>query len=298
MTSYVLDIAGIKISICHPGFIEIRENNPAYDSFFKRQNSGKEMADVLVALEYGRIPDTKGMTMIFDSDQSWSIYKDHNNYCLKLYTSSPERPILEAIMNSNFTDMYVYCGDEFISMNNGQEVFINPIRYPLDQLLLTYVLSRDQGAILHAAGNTINDKGFLFIGRPGQGKHALSELILESDLAKPLSDNRIVVRKIGRDFEVFGTPWPGEAAVAENKSCRLNGMFFLDHGSVNSIKKVTPKETIEKLKQTTSIPWYDEKLKKDILYFCKDLSMRIPAYEFYCTSDDNAVEYLEAFLSS
>jgi hypothetical protein len=298
MTSYTLEIAGIRFSILHPGSIEIRENDPAYRSFFKRNKGTAEKADVHIELEYGRISVIEGMIKIFDSEQSWSMYKDINNYCLKLHASNPDRPVLEAVMNRNCTDIHVFCGEEFIFVNNGREMFINPIRYPLDQLLLMYVLSHSRGAIVHAAGHAMNDKGFIFIGRSGAVKSTVSKLFSKKNRLQPLSDDRIIIRSIGNAFMAFGTPWPGEAGIAENKSCSLHGMFFLDHGNKNSIKQITPKETMDKMIPVTSIPWYDEEPMTDILRFCEDLVMHIPAYEFHFTPDDKAMEYFQAFVSS
>ena len=161
-----------------------------------------------------------------------------------------------------------------------------------------YLLSQKQGAIVHAAGMSMHGKGYIFPGRSGAGKSTVSRLLLSCETATMLSDDRIIIRKSDNAFRAFGTPWPGDAGIAENRSSELNGIFFIHHDSENSIKKLPPSEALRRLMPVTSIPWYDEKPMSDILQFCEDLVYAIPAYELFFRPDSSVADFMEKFLLS
>jgi hypothetical protein len=171
----------------------------------------------------------------------------------------------------------------------------NPVCYPLDQLLLMYVLARNGGAILHAAGINHNNRGYIFPGRSGAGKSTIMRQCARSNDFKGLSDDRIIVRKMDGNFKAFGTPWPGEACVAVNKSAPLSGIFFISHGSRNKIQDLGRREAFERLLPVTSIPWYDREITEKLLSFCEDLVSHVPAYELHFKPDTEVVGVLEKF---
>jgi hypothetical protein len=161
-----------------------------------------------------------------------------------------------------------------------------------------YILSQRQGCLVHAAGFGIHGRGCVFPGRSGAGKSTLSRQFFDVPGIVLLSDDRIIIRKIDKVFRAFGTPWPGDAGIAENSSLPLSGIFFICHGDKNLLKEVKPKEAVERLMPVTSIPWYDEKIMSDILSFCEDMVMNIPAYELCFRPDKEVVDFLEKFVSA
>ncbi len=166
----------------------------------------------------------------------------------------------------------IHCGKELVKEIGGREAVMNPVRYPVDQLLLMYVLARREGAIFHAAAVNVNGKGYIFPGRSGAGKStAARNFALKGH--EVLSDDRIIVRKINGEFRVFGTPWAGEAGMAENKDFPLGGICFVHQDSENMLREVTPAEAVEKLMPVTSIPRYDRLTTADILALCEDMAI-------------------------
>jgi serine kinase of HPr protein (carbohydrate metabolism regulator) len=161
-----------------------------------------------------------------------------------------------------------------------------------------YILSQEQGLLVHAAGISMHDKGYIFPGRSGAGKSTLARLLASRDTASTLSDDRIIIRKRDNAFKAYGTPWPGEAGIAENVSDQLHGIFFIHHAGENRIKEVSSREALNRLLPVASIPWYDEKPMSDILKTCEDLVCTIPAYELHFTPDSSVADFLEKFLAS
>jgi hypothetical protein len=241
-----MEIGGLHFAISGNIANVLQEPNPVYGSFSGKVNSllGGRPADIRIRLQLGGMPGTENLEKLFDSGQSWSMFRDGAGYCLSLRPPAFKQPIWLARMNRDFTEATVYCSEKLVSWRNGSPELSNPVSYPLDQILLMYILARRQGALLHAAGIDINGRGYIFPGKSGAGKSTITRQFAALGDKGLLSDDRIVARKIDDDFKAYGTPWPGDAGIACNKSMPLAGIFFINHGSANGIKEITPQEAL------------------------------------------------------
>jgi hypothetical protein len=289
------EIAGFDFSIsCRNAAID-QDSDPAYASFREARNDPSAIM-IDICLELGSMPKTERLPRLFDSGESWFICKDDNHYFLALsHPASREKPIWVALFESSFKKTTVYCSERLVKKKGKGLVVSNPFHYPLDQLLLMYVLARKKGAILHAAGMVVNEKGYLFLGRSGAGKSTLVRLCSGRDGFDFLSDDRIVVRKERDGYRAYGTPWPGEAGIAANRGVSLSSMFFIYHGSENRIIEVSRKDALERLLPVISIPWYDRRVVEEILDFCDGLVSHIPAFELYFKPDTEVANVLGNF---
>jgi len=294
-----MEIGSVHFSINSKLSNMLQEPEPAYRSFSGKMNnhSGRRPADIQIHLQIGSMPNTKYFTKLFDSNQSWAMFQDEDNYCLTLNPPAFKQASWLARINRDFTQATVYCNEKLVSRKNGRNVLSNPVSYPLNQILLMYILARKQGALLHAAGIDINGNGYIFPGKSGAGKSTITrQLAVREDIGL-LSDDRIVVRKMDGAFRAYGTPWPGEAGIAINKSVPLSGIFFINHASYNRIKQITPGQALKRLLPVTSIPWYDREIMSEILTFCEDLILNVPIYELYFKPSVEVVDVFEKFVS-
>jgi hypothetical protein len=279
-------IANINFIIyCNDMPLLIEPQPASYEPFFIEKTlpiTGSPTIDIL--LETNNFPSTEELTEIFEDCGSWSMFKKGNEYSLVLNPSLAGGPECIARFNPCFEKVTVYCGDMDIVEVAGKKFIRNPFTYPLDQLLLMHVLAERGGALIHASGVDFYGRGFILSGRSGAGKSTLSrKFALEGN--DVLSDDRVVVRKIGNEFRMFGTPWSGEAGIAKNKDLLLHGIFFIHHGGNNFIRKISPAEAVERLMPVTSIPWYDETMMAKILTFCEELVSLCPAYDLFFRPD-------------
>jgi len=293
--SFNVEIAGINLTVrCVAAKIP-KVSDPAYTAFIKTERDPSAL-NVDIALEFGSFPDMVRATKIFDSGQSWSMFFDGVYYFLSLHPPAFDSLVWMARFDQGLERITVYCSEALKEGEKGPTVS-NPVCYPLDQLLLMYVLARNGGAILHAAGVEILGKGYIFPGRSGAGKSTLARQLNDAARGEVLSDDRVAVRKIGNDFSMFGTPWPGEAGAALNKAAPLSGIFFISQGTENRIRDLNRQEALERLLPVTSIPWYDREVMIEILDLCDDLSSYVPAYELCFRPDGEVVHVLEEFAS-
>jgi len=280
----------------------LQEHDLTYRGFINKENNGKNKSagaiDIKVNLELGKFPDTGKLTKIFDSNQSWSMFREGDIYWAVLHPLAHKKPIWTAQFNRDIKEVTVFTSGQLIQGRDGKTIMPNPVRYPLDQLLIMYILARRQGAVIHAAGIEMNGKGFIFAGPSGAGKSTLARLFNTSSHqnnpgAAVLSDERIVARKINGMFKAYGTPWHGEEAAARNKCLPLSGIFFLNHGKENTVTPLNPQQALDKLLKVISIPWYDRDVMSEVLCFCEDLLTHVPLFELHFTPGLEVVSFLE-----
>ena len=134
--------------------------------------------------------------------------------------------------------------------------YVNPLRYPLDQLLTMFVLASRGGCIVHSAGLAVDNRGVAFVGKSGAGKTTLMSVIEDRPGNTRLSDDRVIFRLEDNCARIYGTPWAGEGMVAANANADLAAIVFLHHSPENHLEPIAAREAAEQLLPTTSIPWF------------------------------------------
>ncbi len=279
-------IAGVRIAIRWHGISPRPVSQQNYEEFLV--DAFPEPPDIQVDIHsLSAAPvDFARYKRIFDSQQSWSLYRGETDYLLSLDpTSSNKAPAWVAVFDPAVTRMKVLLGAE----EGGP---YDPLRYPLDQLLLVYYLARRSGLLVHAAAARFGDRALVFPGKSRAGKTTLSRQLVNDPRIELLSDDRIIVRNTNGNFLAFGTPWAGEAGIAKNTSAPLRSLLFLNHSTENQIEPISPKKALEKLLPIASVPWYDKLLLQDTLNTCEDLLNRVPAYDLHFRPDPSVVDLL------
>lgn len=242
--------------------------------------------DIDVAVTRGGIPELTGYDRIARTD-SWSLFAKTDQYVICLQPASIGHPLWYARCDSDFTRVQVQLA--------GDITPYNPIHYPLDQILLLHHLAARQGAILHAAGMICAGRGYIFPGVSGAGKTTLSRLLMANPDLLFLSDDRVIIRREKTDDKPFcyGTPWPGEAGLAQNQSAPLAAVYFLRQAKENKISLLPPRAAFERFMPVASIPWYHRQFVAKLLDFFEQLVQAVPVYDFLFTPDSGATACLE-----
>lgn len=294
-----VNIAGFQFLPALSNHVLVEEADLSYyHPFLNRTSEEAETIPISIRQGFSSIAGTNGFQKLFATDRTWSIYRNSSQYMIRFQPPVFDEPLWVARFNRDFSDVTVYCGEKLVTSRNGLTTIANPIRYPLDQLLLMYLLAKNRGAIVHAAGINIHGKAYLFAGRSGAGKSTLSKQFAHDQGFEQLSDDRIAIRQFGSEFRAYGTPWPGENRIASNQSLPLGGIFFLQKGSANKARELTPREALERLLPVTSIPWFDKEVLPNVLDFCGTLMAGVPNYELHFKPDPEIVGFLREFVST
>jgi hypothetical protein len=136
------------------------------------------------------------------------------------------------------------------------------------RIVLSLVLARRDGFLLHSASAVRKGRAFLFSGVSGAGKttiarHAPSDAIL-------LSDEISLVRRTPGGYCAFGTPFAGELGIAgEQIEAPIQTLFFLRKGPFNRTSRIEPSGAAAML-------------LRDILFFADDSTLMESVFATAC----------------
>jgi hypothetical protein len=289
-----LEIAGITIKIFSK--FNLGHNNKFYRSFYKEGDSGRSDIQIEADLLTSNLLNIGDMETVFDGEQGWSMYKKNDEFFIFLNAPSFKDPLWLTRLNEDFSKGSVYYSKVLVTKKEGTSTIFNPASYPLDQILIMHKLSRGTGLLVHAAGIDINGKGLVFPGKSGAGKSTLSRQLIQKYGFKLFSDDRMIIRRVDRNYFTYGTPWPGELGVAQNKGTPLDAVLFINHGTTNRIDRIKPNDALKNIFPMASIPWYNKELIAQTVSFLEEFFKNIPAYNLYFKPHKQIADDLENFL--
>jgi len=141
-----------------------------------------------------------------------------------------------------------------------------------------YRLAERQGVMMHAAAAVMDGRGVVLAGVSGAGKSTITRLLMAADKnVVLLSDDRVVLRKSGGRWFMFGTPWPGEARVARNIGTPLGALLFLEKDQENRVETCSPGDLVHRFMPVVHVPWYDGDVVGSVLGGAHDLLVSVAA---------------------
>jgi hypothetical protein len=230
---------------------------------------------------------------VFDSGGVWKLYRDGARH--RFVLASPALgplPYKEASFSSEFGSGEVTLRRAYFQPAQG----LWPLEYPLDELILQGLLARGRGAEIHACGVAdATGRGLLFVGQSGAGKTTMARLWEGVPGVTVLSDDRIILRRTGDGFVMYGTPWHGEAALADPSPAPLAGVFFLEHAPANTLLPVRGAAAATRLFACGFPPFHDRDGLDFTLKFLGDLVAEVPCHELCFAPDDQVVEFVQTW---
>ncbi len=250
--------------------------------------------DVTVVITDRPAPSMEGFSRIFESESNWTCWKCGNDYMIIEQPPQYEEPILITLIRLNEQEIFIHCASEFIDKSSGL-ISLHPFYYPLDQVILTFLLADNQGGIIHSAGWRRDDGTLILAGKSGAGKSTIARLIKQVTKDPFLSDDRVAVRRSGEGFDAYGTPWAGEEMDALNDKSPLKGLLFLHQAEENKVETVSSFQALKLLMPVMTVPWYDKVRVGKMMDLSDILLQEVPVYLFSFTRDQRAVECLQNF---
>ncbi len=146
------------------------------------------------------------------------------------------------------------------------------------RIIHSLVLAESGGFLLHAASAIRNGRAFLFTGVSGAGKTTIARLA-PSD-AVLLTDEISYVRRIGEDYQAFGTPFAGELGIpGADIAAPLAALYFLRKGEANAMAPIEPARAAAGALRNVLFFADDRKLGERLFTTICDFAARVPAYE-------------------
>lgn len=246
--------------------------------------------DVVVRASLGEISEEVAGEKLFDSGALWQLYREDGHYLFRFI--SPyygPLPYKEASFNPAFSEGEVRLHRPFFDAANP----LYPMEYPLDELLMLSHLAMGKGVEVHSSGIIDSSgEGFLFVGQSGAGKTTMTRLWQKHEGVQVLSDDRIILRKVGDSVWMYGTPWHGEAEISCAAQAPLSHIFFLRHGRKNELASKKRAEAAVRLFACGFPPFYSPSGIDFTLRFYDELTESVPCSELTFLPDDAVIEFI------
>ena len=251
---------------------------PAYRTF-----AGRGKVDLTLRLRRGSV-DTRAEKRVFDCPPIWTLYRRDKTSIIKIFAGQArlERTL---VLRPSIKSAEIY-------FSPTTDRFIDPFFGPTMELLMLNHLARSRGVILHSCGIAFNGRGILFVGESGAGKSTLASLWHSEPRVDVLSDDRVIVRKEGGRFQLYGTPWHGTASFVSARSVTLERIFFIKHGQKNTIRDVKGAEPVSRLMTCSFPPHWDPSGLAFTLDIFAGLTAHVPCMELTFKPDRSTVEFV------
>lgn len=240
-------------------------------------------ADISIRFLRGE-PEIRDGHKLFESLHIWSLYHSNGTRIIKIYE---EMPGLERILvfpsELNSADLY---------FPFSTDTAVDPFSGPTMELLMISYLAQGRGVILHGCGIEKGGQGILFIGESGSGKSTMANLWNADGGIEILSDDRIIVRKSGEDFRMYGTPWHGEAHFVSPRGVNLKKMFFLRHTEQNEIHPLNGAASVQQLLKSSFPPFWDSCGMEFTMDLFAELAASVPCYQLGFKPDRSAIDFV------
>ncbi|MBN1422753.1 MAG: hypothetical protein JXP34_28515 [Planctomycetes bacterium] len=252
--------------------------------------------DVWVRVSWADLTGQESGRKIFDSGAVWQLYDEDGGYRFRFTTPRlGEIPYKVARFRKDFARGEVLLHRPYFD----PAAPIDPMEYPLDELLLVHLLSAGKGVEVHACG-LIDDagRGHLFVGHSGAGKTTMARLWEGKPETRILSDDRIVLRRTAGTIWMFGTPWHGEAGYAAPSATPLSRVHFLgraeDPARAPEAIPLEPSDAAARLFARCFVPFHCAGAIGAALDVIAQVASTVPAYELVYAPDARVVEFVRA----
>lgn len=280
----VREIGGFSLSVTVPEFPAGLWLDPRFEQF--AQQGLDQDPDIQLTAHFGSMPDLIGVDsrLLFDADGVWRLYHVGGGLAIVI-PGAQDTPYSVALLQSDLRQ-----GQIFVRHADDGTPAVDPLLFPLTEVLMVCLLSQFDGLMVHACGIADGGKGYLFAGKSTNGKSTMAGLW--RDQARILSDERIIIRRRNGRFWIFGTPWHGELNLFSPHGVPLDKLFILEHGRANRAVPEEPGLGLSELLARSYLPFWDADWMGQVLGFARDLVADIPPRTLAFVPNQEIVEFV------
>ncbi|MBI3634927.1 MAG: hypothetical protein HY216_01750 [Candidatus Rokubacteria bacterium] len=242
---------------------------------FRRPFAGGE-GDPLLSLRarpLGAPPVGSGV-VVWESGNGWRVVETEGSLNLLFFKERQCRSLYR-----------MYCIDRdwrsgTVHLAASRHARSFPLNHPVEQLVFMSLLGRAGGLVVHSTGVIHRGIGWVFAGTHGAGKSTLARLFRRDPEMTLLNDDRTVIRRVGGQWRVFGTPWSGTVQHASAESAPLEAIFLIRHGKRTRARRLTPDAAAARVVPRCLHPYWDRQAVEGLLATTGRLVCEIPCYDF------------------
>lgn len=155
------------------------------------------------------------------------------------------------------------------------------------------LLIRKERLCFHAACVDTPLGGILFSGQSGIGKSTQAELWCKFRDAKQINGDRPILSRGEDGWLAWGSPYAGSSGCHVNECCPVTAIVMLKQAGECSLRRLDSGEAFRAVWSGLTMHSWDEGFVEKACDLALALSDDVPVFEFACTPDEAAVDYLE-----
>lgn len=154
------------------------------------------------------------------------------------------------------------------------------------------LLLRENRLLLHASCVDTPVGGLLFSGVSGIGKSTQAALWQQYTGAQLINGDRPILEQAQDGWYAWGSPYAGSSHCFVNRSCRIRAIMMLRRAQTCGLRRLKPAEAFRSLFAQITVTAWDKTCMLHACDLTEQLAADIPVYEFSCTPDRTAVDFL------
>lgn len=172
-------------------------------------------------------------------------------------------------------------------------VYVSEMSNSFSHLDFERILIRENRICFHAACIRTEMGGLLFSGPSGIGKSTQAELWRRFRGARLINGDRPILSKETDGWRAWGSPYAGSSKCYVNESCPVTAVIMLKQSPVCSLRRLSTGEAFRKVYSGVTVHSWDPYFMERVCDLVIEISAQIPVFEFSCTKEADAVDFLE-----
>ena len=170
---------------------------------------------------------------------------------------------------------------------------VSEMQNAIFHLGLESLLLQENRLCLHTSCIETHLGGILFSGKSGIGKSTQSDLWCRHRSATLLNGDRPILSMSGDIWLAWGSPYAGSSRCHVSRSCPVSAIVMLRQDTACSLQRLSQPEAFRAVWSGLTMSSWNEKLVERAVEWTIQLLRAVPVYEFACTPDERAVDFLE-----
>jgi len=280
-----LSIGGVGFSLQWEEPREVNWPHPLYEPFI-----GEESDTIHLEIHFEGGPKLNGQKLIFDGDHHWKLYQQDSRYLFEAFDPSNQTTNMVSLIHPHFDRAEVYVKPE--SSGSPSAWSLLRLMNPLGQWLLVNRLAQTGGVMVHALGIDDGGQGRVFVGPSGAGKSTLAQFWRRRKGVRILSDEHLILRRRGRRFYAYGTPWPGMAASVSRDPVEIQQIFFIEHHPEHRLWGETQGTLASNLFAQLFLPRWNEGIIESGVTACEQLVQGVECQRLGFAKDPSVIDFV------
>lgn len=297
-TQALLTIADVHIAITSRSPMEALEQraDERFGNFLgHRRRSGRPDVHLEVRIVRhlpapGSARDLFVTTHFQDGSENWRLQQRDGQYLFRCPLEDKEQV---AIVSRSFDRAAIYV----LPKSDGRWVWaLGDIIYDFLQILLINYLALRGGVFVHGIGvKDVDGRGLLFVGKSGAGKSTTARFWHRHSRAMILNDDRIIVRKRGKRFVMYGTPWHGDFSdylASAITPAPLERLCFIHHAPRHVMRPITAAQAFCELYPCLFPTFWDRRGLERTASLCQELIGSVPVARLGFRKDRSVIAFV------